>query len=221
MAIPATASPAVVAAPAPVAAPAATPAPSSPTKGAGAAAAQERQAGLANNVHVSRDALKKLWTGKDGQQRAVRDLCGQRWDAWSTPVRADFLKRAQTVVLASVQTTIPKKQWAQWEVTLKFCLDDIFISARAACDKKFATATTATEKAGIAAVIDMIVQGRENDKERDEFEKKVKEMMAQMKPDTVPGFDVTDKTHVETLRSIRSLYAIEWVKYLVAKMIAH
>lgn len=129
-------------------------------------------------------------------------------------MRSDFLRRAQAAIIAAVQTAVPKKQWAQWEVTVKFCLDDIFQKARSTTDNRF------EDKNGLAEVIQMLVDGKETKLNPEEFEKRIDEMLQQMTPDMVPGFKVDPDAHKKTLKSIRSLYACEWAIYIGSKLVS-
>jgi hypothetical protein len=68
---------------------------------------------LQTQLDLKRKDLVTLWASKH-EEKQVRGLCSQRWDGWSAAVRSEFLKRSQNAVIAAIQTTIPKKQWAQY-----------------------------------------------------------------------------------------------------------
>jgi hypothetical protein len=207
---------------------------------AAAAAPAKDENPLQPTVNASRQALQKFWSanaeatpaaaaaGKPGAKAAagtpakhsLKAMSAQKWDAWSEGVRADFLKRCQTAVIASIQTKIPRKQWAQWEITLKFCLEDVFQNARASTPRTF------TDKDGLLTLLQVIIDGHENDAAHDKhFQGKIDEMLQQMrdKPtitSKVQGFNIDDLSHVGTLRAIRSLYAIEYAHYVIGKLIS-
>jgi hypothetical protein len=124
----------------------------------------------------------------------------------------ELLKRAQTSILATIQTSVPRKQWAQWEVTLRFCLNEIFLRARLTSSKAF------EDNGGLRELILTIAEGRENDLDRESFDGKIDEMLGEMKTKNIAGFDPSDTTHGDTLRAIRSVYASEWATYLVRKV---
>ena len=168
--------------------------------------AEEKLANLNANLKASREQLTKIWADKRDNQ-AVTAICTKTWNGWSVAVRQDYLKRAQAAVVAGVQTSVPRKQWAQWVVTLKFCLEDIFAKARETHNKEFAAA------GGLSELLKIIVDGKENTLNPEAFDKKIKEMLEEMKTNKIDGFDVNDQSHGPTLRAIRSIYAIQWANY--------
>jgi hypothetical protein len=172
--------------------------------------AEEKLKNLNANITSSREGLVKLWS--ESNSAPVSSACAKTWNAWSANVRQDFLKRSQAAVIANVQTAVPRKQWAQWEVTLKFCLDDIFKLARAQTDKEFGA------KDGLGDLIGLIVEGKEHTLDPIAFEKKIGEMLEEMKNTKVDGFDVNDQSHGPTLKAIKSIYAIQWAQYVVVKL---
>jgi len=62
------------------------------------------------------------------------------------------------------------------------------------------------------------IEGKDTEADVKAFEKKVDEMLAQMKPGQVKGFDMSDKSHAKTLRQIRALYALNWASYILVKL---
>lgn len=172
------------------------------------AASQPQRKTLEETVSENRVKLQTSLSPK------TKELIGDKWDSWSEAVRAQFIKRAHDAIIAAVQTTVPKKQWAQWEVTLKFCLDDVFTAARQTPDKKFAAEN------GLGLLLIKLAEGKQTEEEKKKFDERVNEMLAQMKPGQVPGFDVNDRTHSQTLQHIRGIYSIEWGMYVVAKLTA-
>lgn len=139
-----------------------------------------------------------------------------KWDSWSVAVRQEFMRRAQNAVVASVQASVPRKQGQQWAVTIKFVLDDVFEAGRKCGDHKF------DDKDGLASLIKLMLDGQENAKDPAAFEKKVDDMLAEMKDGQVPGFKMEDKkVHTNTLRDMRSIYGIEWAAYIVSKLAAN
>ena len=128
----------------------------------------------------------------------------KKWNAFSVSVRQDFLKRAQRAVIASVQTTVPRKQWAQWETTLKFCLDDVFKRSQVVSEKAWGK-----EMEGLL---------REAGKSDDAFSKRVDEMFAELKVGQVPGFNPGDVLHRDTLVALRRLYGLQWSAYVISKL---
>ena len=125
------------------------------------------------------------------------------WNSWPVSVRQDFVKRAQGHVLSSIQTSqIAKKQWAQWQVTLRFCLDDLFNEMREATKHNF------EDEKSFGYWLNTVLKEQENAINVEAFDKKVDGMMAEMKNTEVAGFDPASTAHRTTLRQIRSLYAI-------------
>ena len=176
---------------------------------------EAKLAGLNANILTNRSALNSLWSHKNTNGELVSKVCQKHWDAWTISVRSEYLKRAQAAVIAGVQTSIPRKQWSQWEVTLKFCLDDIFVKARGTAEHQFTSSDNS-----LGSLLGIILEGEENQSDPEEFESKIEEMLVEMRTNKVPGFDASDSTHGPTLRAIRSIYAIQWANYLIAKLSA-
>ena len=167
--------------------------------------------GLNTKIEASRQQLVTIWGSKRNDKSTATE-CRDKWNNWSVAVRSDYVKRAQAAIIAGVQTSVPRKQWSQWEVTLKFCLDDIFAQARSTTSSNFDD--------GIGKILVMVVNGKENELNPQDFDRKIVEMMAEMKAKNgIAGFDPADKSHSHTLRAIRSLYSIEWAAYLISRLI--
>lgn len=105
-------------------------------------------------------------------------------------------------------------RWAQWEVTIKFCLDLVFTDARNGCQKHF------NEAGGLFELIRPVLDGKERDYKAKEFEANIDKMMSSIDSGKVANFDRDDKQHRETLRNIRALYWINWSAYVMNKLSA-
>lgn len=175
---------------------------SSSTASSKAAASQ-----LVPQLNQKRLDLNNMWKPN------TIDRCAKKWNEWSPAVRQDFLKRGQNAITAVVQSNVAKGARNQWTVTLKFVMTDVFEAGQATCDKSF------SEKGGMKDLLDMIADGREKELNAESFSKKIDEMLQEMKPGMVAGFDSADKGHKDTLRTIRSMYACDWCVYLCAKML--
>lgn len=124
-------------------------------------------------VVATHDFLSKLLKG-DGKSSPEK-LCQERWDNWSSVVRVDFLNRSKKAVIALVQRDLPKKQWAQWEITVKFCIDDIINKAIQTKDKKWA------DNAAVGSLIKTIADRKENEIDPEGFKAKIDKMIADIK----------------------------------------
>jgi hypothetical protein len=139
-----------------------------------AAAAPKNDKTIEQRVIDNRKFLQEAWT-KEIQGKLTSDLCKAKWNSWSPSVRLDFTKRAQKAVLAAVKKDLPKKQWAQWDVTLRFCLDDIFNKANERNQVNWEAEN------GVEALVKMINDSKENINDAEKFQAKIEEMLEEMK----------------------------------------
>lgn len=153
------------------------------------------------------------------------ELLAGKWDSWSVAVRYEFIKRVQMSLLANVQMNTKKKQAQQWTVTVKFVIEDYLQVAREACSHKFDDSTGEKWSAprNIAQVLRKVAIIKDEDWNEEEFEKRVDEMMDEMKKKSVPQFavDVSSRdVHLATLKKIRALYLVEWAMLLISKLLS-
>jgi hypothetical protein len=92
-------------------------------------------------------------------------------------------------------------------------MEDVFKYARGTSTKKFED-----KDHGMADFLSTIAEGSDKHLNTEEFTKKVDDMLGQMKPGLVPGFDAADNSHKETLKVIRDIYTNDWALYVISKL---
>jgi hypothetical protein len=133
-----------------------------------------KQVTVEEKVKISHEQLKTVWKGTK-ERPAAEPKCIKKWNEWSPLVRADFVSRSKKAVVAMVQRDIPKKQWAQWEVTVKFCIEDVLKTALSTKDK------TWEDKDGIGALVKIIVEGKEAEINPVGSQEKIAKMIEEIK----------------------------------------